>query len=156
MSEQTILDLDALLDSTLDAVEDLPDYVDPSTGLYVLTVSDAKINKSKDPKKAPRIVLTYDIVGTIEIDDGGYPVADGSKFTEGFQGTADGLKFFKRQAKRLLNSDDLSGISMADLLEGLKGLDAFTARVTQKKSKNPNGGEYININVTPIHGEAES
>jgi len=154
IQNETILDLDELLDSNLDQVEDLPDYVDPSSGLYSLSIAEAKINKSKDPKKASRIVLTYKIEEVIEVDAGGYPVPTGSLFTEGFQGTADGLKFFKRQAKKLLNADDLTGISLGDLLGGLKGLSPFGARVAVRKSKNAETGqEYTNIDVRPIAAE---
>jgi hypothetical protein len=156
MSEitETILDLDQLLDSTLDLVEDLPDYVDPADGLYALSIQEAKVNKSKDPKKASRIVLTYKIEEIVEIDDGGYAVPTGSLFTEGFQGTADGLKFFKRQAKKLFGTDDLTGNTLADILTGLKEIGLFQARVTLRKTKNADTGvEYTNVNVMPLAEE---
>lgn len=152
MSEtnETILDLDALLETTLDAVEDLPDYIDEINGLYMLSIAEAEIKKPKDSKKPSRIVLTYKVDGAVEVE--GVPATEGSLFSEGFQGTQDGLKFFKRQAKSLLNTDDLSGIPLNDLLAGLKSLDSFQAKVTTKRTiDKETKQEYLNIFIRPVH-----
>lgn len=155
----TILDLDALLDSTLDTVEDIPDYLNPPTGLYNLSIVDAEIKAGKkaDPAKkqaakAARILITYKVEGTTETE--GIPVPDGSLFTEGMQGTEDGLKFFKKQARKLLNVDSLDGVSIRDILGSLKEIGVFDARIVLKETPGDNGRTYENVNVTPIWPEA--
>lgn len=149
-ADTTILDLDELMDMNLDAVEDVPDFCEPDNGLYMLSISDAEIKRSKDKTKPSRIVLTYKIHEILECD--GLPVPLESLYSEGFQGTAEGLKYFKKAAKALLNTDDLTGITTGQILEGLKELDPFKAKVTKKVTKKDNT-EYININTRPIHGD---
>ena len=155
-NQSTILDIDALLDSTLDSVPDMPDYLNPPTGNYTLSVIEAEIKAGKpaDPAKkqaakAARLVITYKVDSTIETD--GIPVPDGTLFTEGFQGTEDGIAFFKKQAKKLLNVEDLSGVTIRDILEALKGVQNFNAMLTNKTSTSEDGKrEYENVNVRPI------
>lgn len=148
----TILDLDELMQSTLDNIEDVPDYVEPDSGTYALSVIEAEIKKSKEAGKASRIILTYRIDGIIELSQGGHPVPEGSLFNESFQGTAEGLKYFKKQAKKLLNVEELNGIPMSDLLEALKALDSFNAVVSKKLTKGKEEGTtYTNINVRPVY-----
>lgn len=151
----TILDIDALLDSTLDSVPDMPDYLNPPTGNYVLSITEAEIKAGKpaDPAKkqaakAPRIVITYRVDQTIETD--GVPVPDLTLFTEGFQGTEDGVAFFKKQAKKLLNVEDLSGVTIRDILEALKGVQNFNAMLKNVVSQGDGGKEYENVNVRPV------
>ena len=155
----TILDLDSLLDSTLDGVEDIADYINPPTGLYQLSIIEAEIKAGKkaDPAKkqaakAARIVITYKVEATTETE--GIPVPDGTLFTEGMQGTEDGLKFFKKQARKLLNVDSLDGVSIRDILGSLKEIGLFDARIVLKETPGDNGRTYENVNVTPIWPEA--
>lgn len=158
-TQATILDLDQLLDATLDGVEDIPDYLTPPTGLYKLSIIEAEIKAGKkaDPAKkqaakAARIVITYKVDSTVETE--GMPVPDGSLFTEGMQGTEDGLKFFKKQARKLLNVESLDGVPIRGILDALKEVQLFDARITVRKSTGDQGQEYENVNVTPIWPEA--
>ena len=152
----TILDIDALLDSTLDSVPDIPDYLNPPTGNYTLSVIEAEIKAGKpaDPAKkqaakAARLVITYKVDSTIETD--GIPVPDGTLFTEGFQGTEEGITFFKKQAKKLLNVEDLSGVTIRDILEALKGVQNLSAMLKNTTTQSEDGKrEYENVNVRPI------
>ena len=156
INTSTILDIDALLDSTLDSVPDMPDYLNPPTGNYTLSVIEAEIKAGKpaDPAKkqaakAARLVITYKVDSTIETD--GIPVPDGTLFTEGFQGTEDGIAFFKKQAKKLLNVEDLSGVTIRDILEALKGVQNFNAMLKNTTTQSEDGKrEYENVNVRPI------
>lgn len=148
MAENTILDLDALLNSSLDNVADVPDYLNPPTGSYTLSVVEAEIKagkpaEGKTPAKAARIVVTYRVDQTKETE--GIPVPDGTLFTEGFQGTEKGLEFFKKQSKKLLNVEDLNGVTIADILGSLKEVQNFDAMVTLKKDE-----QYENVNVRPV------
>lgn len=154
MTDTTILDLDALLDSTLDGVVDVPDYLNPPTGNYVLSIIEAEIKagkaaEGKEKAKPARLVITYRVDSTKETD--GVPVPDGSLFTEGFQGTEQGLEFFKKQAKKLLNVEDLNGVSIRDILSSLKEVQNFDAVLTNKKTTSEDGKrEYENVNVRPV------
>jgi hypothetical protein len=147
MAENTILDMDALLDATLDNVADIPDFLNPPDGLYELAITEAEIKPGKEAGKASRIVLTHKVVSTVDTD--GVPVPNGSLFQESFQGTEQGLGFFKKQAKKYMNVDDISGVSMREIIASLKGLE-YKARVTTKVTKNDAGKEYENVNVRPI------
>lgn len=157
-TDTTILDLDALLDATLDTVEDLADYINPPTGNYNLSIMEAEIKPGKkaskpgEKAKASRIVITYRVNATKETE--GIPVPDGSLFTEGMQGTEDGLKFFKKQARKLLNVDSLDGVTIRDILMSLKEVSEFDARIVLRLTKGDAGQEYENVNVTPIWPDA--
>lgn len=150
MSElNTVLDMDSILDMTLDGVKDVPDFVNPPSGAYILSIGDAKfeIKKNKDNEKVGRFTVTYKVEQTIELaSDKELPVADGSLFSESFTYTEDGIAYLKKQAKKLLNVDSVDGVSLRDLLDSLKDLAPFKAKiVTQEK----NG--YINSRITPVH-----
>lgn len=143
----TILDLDALMDSTLDAIADVPDFINPPAGLYQLAVTDAALDeyKSKDGSKASRFKITYKVVDTIETTE--CPVSNGSLFTETFQATEQGLSFFKKQAKALLGVD-ISGVPLREILANLKGIE-LEAKITVRKSSK-DGKDYENISVRPV------
>lgn len=157
MSENTMLDLDNLLDETLDNVEDLPDYVEPSSGIYALSIPECKLEtftkKGKDGQpdepNQVRIRLTYRIDGIEEIETGGYPVQEGSLFSDTFMFNDMGKAVFKKMAKGILNADDVDGVPFRELFEALKGTEPFRAVITTKKN-----GQYTNTNVRPVHEEA--
>lgn len=158
MAENTILDLDAMMDIEMDKVETLPDYVTPPNGAYMLSVNDCKIekytSKAKDGRPATegtRIRITYTVDKTIETED--LPVKDGSMFSDSFMGTEDGLKYFKKQAMNILNVTDLAGARMKDVMDGLKG-QSFKAKITIKKSDDGKGGQFENVQVRPVHEAA--
>jgi hypothetical protein len=158
MSENTILDLDALLDASLDNVADLPDYINPPTGLYVIDVDNAEIKapksaKDKDGnKKASTIVVTYKVAETVETE--GVPVPVGSLFSERFQGTQEGLEYFKRKAKNILNTDDLTGVPLKDILAELKNQKGLKGKVITAMTKADDGKTYENCNVRFLHEQA--
>lgn len=146
----TILDLDSLLDSNLDDVKDVPDYMNPPTGQYQLSIADAVLEqtKPKDGKPASaRFKITYKVDATIETKEA--PVPDGTLFTETFMGTEEGLGFFKKQVKKIMNTEDVAGVSIRELLEGLKGQE-FKANITVRTTVS-NGKTYENVNVRPVH-----
>lgn len=150
-ANETLLDMDAILDQTMDAVKDVPDYVTPVTGNYVLSISSAELKKglpAKDGKEAtpPRLVITYAINEVLEVEGTLLPPATGSLFTEGFQTTEEGMEYFKKQAKKILNVDNLDGVSVRDLLNTLPEVAPFTAAVKVTKK-----GQYENVRVNPVH-----
>lgn len=156
----TILDIDDILGMPVDAIADIPDYVTPETGLYRLSVHDALIKRAKEAGKAARIMVTITIEETLQLSEGSMPVADGSLFVMSYQGTQQGIEYFKRDAKKMLNAEELpTGLSIGDLFDALKSVDPFKAKVTTSTSavntKDPATGEvssktYTNTRVDPI------
>lgn len=150
MSNDTILDIDSLLDSNLASTEDVPDFVTPPAGSYMLSIKEAKTekfeSKPKDGKpaiKGLRLKVFYVVDQTIDTKE--LPVADGSLFSESWMANEDGLKYFKKQAKAILNVKDLGDTSIRDILEGLSGVQ-FKAAISIRKS-----GEFENVQVRPVH-----
>lgn len=156
----TILDLDSMLDQSMESVESLPDYVTPPPGNYILAIDKAEIVKSTDPKKPSRLVITHKVVSTEQLASGVTEpeVADGSLFSEGFQGTEDGLKFFKRSAKNYMAVTDeaINAASVRDVLATLPSAEPFRAVISHTKSKSDDGTqEYINLRIRVVPPAAE-
>lgn len=159
----TILDLDSMMDIQMNAVETLPDFVNPPAGNYDLGITDCKIEKytpkksteNPNPTEAARIKLFYGVEATLALGDPkDLPVKDGSLFSESFMATEDGLKYFKRQAMNIMNVTDLDGASLKDVMEGLKG-QKFRAAITVVKTPGKDqGSSYENVRVRPIHEAA--
>lgn len=153
---QAILDLDALLDQNLDAVPDIPDYVTPPAGNYMLRIHDAALDnsaKDKEGNAVVRILVTLAVVSTLETEE--MPVADGSLFSERFQFTEDGQAYFKRLAKNVLNVSDLEGVSLRDIFATLKATDPFKAVITHTTSKGKDGKDYTNLRMRPMHDNSQ-
>lgn len=162
MNTNTILDIDSILDETLDQTPDLPDYINPPAGDYRLGMNDAKIEKYKTKNEkqqeieALRIKLTYAVNSTLQVaKDTDLPVADGTLFTETFQVTEDGKAYFKKQAKKILNVENLDGVKLRDIIETLKDQKDFPARIKVRNSVK-NGVTYENVNVIPMWAQEEA
>ena len=147
-TQNTLLDLNAMLDTNLDAVPDAPDYTTPPAGEYQLEVKDVKVEtyKPKAGGEAQRLKITYAIVETLSTAANESPVPNGSLFTETFMATEQGLGYFKSKIKAIMNASDLTGVSLGDMMTSAKGT-ICKARITIKKSPNPAGGEYENVQV---------
>ena len=161
MANNTILDLDAMMDIEMDKVETLPDYVTPPAGNYVLEVKKAEIAKTdampaKGDKPAKpagsKIRIQYAIEEVLEVAGNELPPSTGSMFSEQFTGTEDGVKFFKRQAMNILNVKDLTGAKMKDVLDGLTGAK-FKAKISIEKTKGDGDKVYENVRVRPVQEE---
>lgn len=155
MSENTILDLDNLLDTEMDKVETLPDFVTPAPGRYKLAIKEAGIKKRKDKegKESQNLTITLEILETVEVEGNEPPFPNGSLFSERFQATEEGLQYFKRQAMKYLNVSDMTGAKLRDIFEGLADVKMVDAVITHRKSKGDDGKEYTNINVRPVHAD---
>lgn len=151
-TKATILDLDEMMDMDMDAVETLPDYVTPGKSLLILGIAEVEVKKgkNKEGEEKSSIVITYEIKDTVESEEPAFP--NGSRFTERFTGTEDGIKYFKKQAMKILNVKSLEGAKMRDVMDGLKSLEAFKAAITTRTTKDDaTGKEYTNINIRPLH-----
>lgn len=158
-TQETLLDLEAMVGENMDNIPDAPDYTNPPAGEYRLEVREAKIDKYK-PKAggtAQRLKITYSIQATLSTAANEIPVPDGSMFTETFQATEQGLGYFKKRIKEVMGASDLNGVSLGDMMNSVKG-QAFDARITIKKSPkdpaNPAAGEYENVQLKIIPAAA--
>lgn len=152
-TKQENLDLGAMMDQTMDSIPDAPDFNNPPAGVYSLQVKDVAIDKYKSKKEPDvekqRIKITYSVVETKEVVAGAVPVPNESMFTETFMATEQGLSFFKKAAKNIMNVADLAGVSYADIFSSMKGVQ-FDARISVKLSPNPAGGNYENLQIRVI------
>jgi len=154
-ANQTLLNLDDMLNETLDNVPDAPDFSNPPAGEYTISVKDAKVEsyKPKAGGDARRVRITYTVAETKSVADNGQPVPDGSMFSETFMATEQGMSYFKARVKGILNVSDLAGVILGDMFSSIKGV-IFDARITIKKTPNPAGGEYENVQIRVIPPKA--
>lgn len=154
-TQTTLLDLDAMMEQTLDAIPEAPDYSNPPAGEYRIVCKDSKIDsyKNKEGTEVQRLKNTYAILETKSTAAGELPVPDGTLFTETFQATEMGLGYYKARVKGIMNAADLNGVSLRDLMDSVKGAE-FDCRITIKKTPkdkaNPNGEQYENLNIRVI------
>jgi hypothetical protein len=154
MAQDQLLDLDALLDESVDNVADLPDYVTPPAGTYVLGIENVELQpyESKDKKTSGhRINVTYKVITTVESEEA--PVPDGSLFSERFTYNEQGKEFFKRAAKKILK-DDLQGATFRQIFDAMKADVTFDAVLSISKTKGTNGEEYENVRIRVIEPKA--
>ena len=158
MTEATnaTLDLGAMMETTLDTIPDAPDFNNPPAGEYRLSVTECKVD-TYEPKKEPgvekqRIRISYKVEQTVSVAGNEPPVPDGSMFSETFMATEQGLGYFKKRIKELMNASDLAGVSLGEMMESVKGISC-DARITIRKTPNPddkdNPYENLNIRVIP-------
>ena len=153
MNTTTILDLDDMMNESLDTIPDAPDFITPPAGEYVLEVKDCLVDKynTKDEPNVikQRLKITYAIVETVSLSDKEPPVPNESLFTETFTATEQGLGFFKKRVKEIMAADSVAGVSLGEMMDSIKGVQ-FKCRITIKKSHNPRGGEYTNVQIRII------
>lgn len=157
---KTILDLESMMNDTLDSIPEAPDYSNPPAGEYVLNCTDAAIDKykAKDGSMNQRLKITYSVAQTVELAETSEPpVADGTMFTETFQGTEQGLSFFKKRIREIMNVEDTTGVTLGDMMASAKGAQ-FGARISIRKSakKDANGAVipnefYENLQIKIVH-----
>jgi len=147
------LDLGAMMEETLDNIPEAADFQNPPAGLYLLSVKDAKVDKyttKADPDtEKQRMKILYSIISTESVAVNEPPVPDGSMFSETFQATQDGLSYFKKRIKEIMNVSDMAGVTLAQMMDSVKGMEV-RARITIRKSKGDNGQEYENLNIRVV------
>lgn len=157
----TLLDLDTLLDTKVNAVETIPDYVNPPAGDYTLVCKEAKIDKYKDKETTEdrlRFKLTIAVKTTHQIapdQEDNLPVPEGTLFTQTFQGTDDGMKYFKKAMMNITGVTDFEDASFRDVMESVKDVE-FSARLTYRTTKDDKTGkEYKNLNMRTLKNGVE-
>lgn len=153
MSNDTLLDFDSMDDVDLDSFDEAPDYLDEiPTGVYVLIVENAEKKKQKNKEGVENTFLTntYTVARVVELDDPDElaPVL-GSKFTERWTTNDQGISFWKKQTRKLLGKESLSGFTFGEALKALNNPDEpiyVKAKCSTKLTKNDKG-EFKNIQV---------
>lgn len=156
--DDTLLDLDNLDTLTLDDVDEAPEFMVPPSGKYKLGISDADIQaREKDGETKQSMRLIFYVRETLELNNQEEDeVPPGTLFSENFQATKQGLEFFKSRMKKLLG-DDLSGVSIKDMLEFLpkqfgKDGDKDILTTMRKTLSKPDGegNQFENVRFQKI------
>jgi len=131
--------IDDVLDVSVDEVEDLPAYIEPSAGRYTVRVSkvdtrevDCMDKASGEKVATPVVQITYEITGVGELANPADLVPDvGSLFSESF--FMKNPAFFKLYLKGIFGND-MAGNTFGDLLRELEGMDMeLTVKLTKSK-----------------------
>ena len=137
------MNLDALLDTPLADVADLPEYVTPPNGSYLATIEEITVEpKTIKDQPALEAKVKWKLDATLELaDPNSVPVKDGSVATENFliSNAEYGMPGFKRslfgvaQAVANANGIDPSQVTPRQLIESGKGM---TVLITVKNRKD--------------------
>jgi hypothetical protein len=153
---ETLLDLDAILDQSMDDVEEAVGFITPSEGIYLLAIPFCKIEKYKT-KENPnvdksRIKLGYSVIKQLEKSKSEDPESPpNGLFTEVFQFNSQGLGFFKAKAIDLLTTTD--GLSVREAIKAInESALVVKAKVgikltPKKEGAGGTGKDYINVQV---------
>lgn len=149
--QQTILDIDALMDADMGSVETLPEYVNLAKGVYRLKCTKAETYKREakgDKGASAGFRVTYELLDTKECEEPPFP--NGSLCSTSFTANEMGLKMFKRHAMGLLNVTSLDGVKLNEVLESMVGAEVDTV-ITLRTSTGDNGKVYENTNYRFLH-----
>lgn len=152
-SNQVTLDLGAMMDESLDGIPEAPDYANPPAGEYRLETKNAEVDNYESKKepgiKKQRLKITYAIMETRAVAGNEPPMPDGTLFTETFQATEQGLGYFKKRIREIMNASDLAGVSLRDMMDSVKG-STFDCRITIRKTKDDSGKEFENVQIRVV------
>lgn len=163
----SILNLDELLGQALDTVEAAPDFCDPDTGEYAMTLLHLKTveRKAKDQAKAQAegkptewfgLRLTYTIDDTISIENGKQPVKPGSLYSEEFRYTAEQLPYFKSRIAELVlasggTTEDADALTIGDCVAGMANIPFHVSvKTTHEKAMDGSGREYARVRFSNL------
>jgi hypothetical protein len=145
MSNATILDMDALMNASMDDIEDLPPVGVPPSGHYkfkvtaeTVTPTESEANKGKKPQ----LKFNYEVLEVNELKDPAEEgeVQVGTKFTEFFSpikkdGTPNtvGMGFLKERVAPFAAA--FGHVIMGDILQSINNVE-FSASLKRKQDKN--------------------
>lgn len=143
-TNNTLLDLETMMGESLDAIPEAAGFENPPPGEYAITIMDAAVDKYIDKKglSQQRIKIIYSVATTYSTASGEQPIPDGTLFSETFQGTTQGLGFFKKRAKELLYVSTTDGVTLADMMNSLKGVTVNVRLNIKKTPKTGIPGEF--------------
>lgn len=152
----TMLNLEALLDESMDAVEEAPNYVTPENGVYILEVVDTgaeavEAKPAKDGQEAKdgyvRLKHVYSIKEVISQE--GEPIAVNSLFSDSWMATDTGLPHFKTRTLDIAeaNGEDREALGKLKLGEMLAGVKGLVFKVVIKKVARAGAGNEGRYNT---------
>ena len=150
---ESLLGMEDLDSMNFDDIEDAPGFVIPPEGSYKLELTQAKQesykNKKEPNKMRKRIAHYYKIHEVKSINDPKEKVpASNSMFSERWQITPDGLKYWKGRAKAILANTSTAGMSIGNIMEALNLGHVFECNIKHKVVKNKEDGkDYVNIQM---------
>ena len=146
-----MLNLDALLDSSMDAVKEAPNYVQPENGIYHLEVVETEIKKntSKEEGKDDYATMHHEYKILKVEQQEGMPIAEGSLFGDRWMYQDKGLEYFKTRTLDIAEANGeeraaVAGLSLRDMLTGVKGM-TFKCVIT--KSARTGAGQEGKFNT---------
>lgn len=152
----SLLDMENLLDTATDAVENRPDYVNPEPGIYneiyrgfkeaeKVAQKDTDTRKKGDKYKV--IILNYEILETVEGGNPNAPIKPGSLSSEQFTLSAEGLPAIKQRYAQILGveQEELTG-SMREIMTVAKDM--------MVKSQYTKSGDFTRKKVLESLGSA--
>ena len=139
-----ILDLDAYLDTPLDAIPDLPSYVVPPAGSHRVTIRKPSIDGDKGS-----INITFGYLEAMELAD---PEAAapkegsllGENYRPGKENPTVGLSRLKKHFEEVMAAQGWTTIR--ELLDGMEGLEvAISTKVRNYKDKDGNDASAMQL-----------
>lgn len=153
IDQNQFADLEALLNASLDDIEDLPPMGVPPTGHYNLNVTLTIEEVGDDNIKVPRMLYTIEAVNELKDDSEASEAAVGGQFSEFFylakkDGTVNkfGIGKLKARCKPIAEGLGIEG-SMGELFSALKDIK-IAANV--KRTVNKKNPENYNVDLTNI------
>lgn len=151
---ESLLGMEDLNSLNFDEIEEAPGFVVPPEGSYRLELNKAcqeTYKTKKEPnKQRRRLAHYYKIVKVVSLNDPKEKVpSEGSMFSERWQLTPDGLKYWKSRAKALLGDADTTGMNLGGVLEALNvASPVVDCNIKHKVVKNKEDGkDYVNIQM---------
>lgn len=163
---EVLLDLDSMLEETMDAVEAAPDFVEPPDGKYRLKTVSCKLSikevtdeeTGKEVQKA-RILCILALVACHEqVNQEELPAELGSIFSQSWTWTKDGQGFFKAFCNKVLGEAAIKGASYRQLFDVLSDANTpteFDAKIKTTTSRYK-GKEFRNTRLAIVKDGAES
>lgn len=167
----TLLDLDSILDESLEAVEAAPEFVTPDTGNYRLRLKDVKTNvreaKDKDaaiaegkPTSWGQLKFIYVVEEVYSVEGEGLPVMAGSLFSEDFNLTEQGKPYMKARIQDLTEAsggskEDADALTLRDVITQFPQADiVFDCHIRTTTTKFDDGGEWTSSRVSQVKATA--
>lgn len=127
-----VVPIEELMDSSIDALKDLPGFEVPPKGHYKLQVSLEK----KEINGHPSIEAKCTVVSTLELaDKGGTPIEDGTKFSQLFMMDNEwGQGGFKGFALPIAAGLGMSGAKIGDVVKAVQNV-TIAATINHRYNK---------------------
>ena len=148
------VDMDSILNEDLDNIPDMPDFVNPKEGVYLLHVEEVDLAKEIGDNRA--ISISYTIKELIQAKgtEMGDDVKEGDKFSElYFMSTPKGAEYVKQHLKKILApvSIQMGTANLRDTLQAFSGCDIYGV-VKLKRDRDDKNKYYPQITKIAFPG----